>query len=282
MLEIRQKREVAPRIFEMIVYAPRIAAKAMPGHFVIAMPDEVGERIPLTIADFDREAGTVTLVLMTVGVSSTKLSRLNEGDSLYALIGPLGIPSEIDNFGTVILVAGGVGTAPVYPIAKLLHETGNKVIVIQGARTKELLFWVDKMAAVCDEHIVCTDDGTFGRAARVTEPLQEILEARKDEIGYVWTIGPAIMMKFCAKTTEPFGVKTVASLNTIMIDGTGMCGGCRCTIGGKTRFVCCEGPEFDAHEIEWDSVMKRQQQFKCQEKCSMDRYVEEWNTAKNS
>ncbi|MBQ9456546.1 MAG: sulfide/dihydroorotate dehydrogenase-like FAD/NAD-binding protein, partial [Thermoguttaceae bacterium] len=210
MLEILSKREVAPRIFEMVVHAPRVAAKAMPGHFVIVMPEEIGERIPLTIADYDRDAGTVTLVLMTVGVTSTKLSLLNEGDSLYALIGPLGNPSEMGQFGTAVLVAGGVGTAPVYPIAKLLHEQGNKVVVIQGARTKELLFWVDKMAAVCDEHIVCTDDGTFGRKAMVTEPLKELLETRPGEIGCVWTIGPAIMMKFCAKTTEPFGIKTVA------------------------------------------------------------------------
>ncbi|MDO4569007.1 MAG: sulfide/dihydroorotate dehydrogenase-like FAD/NAD-binding protein [Planctomycetia bacterium] len=276
MLKILHKREVAPRIHEMVIEAPDIAAKAQPGHFVIAMADEVGERIPLTIADYDRAAGSVTLVLMTVGVSSTKLSRLNEGDSLYALIGPLGHPSEMGNFGSVILVAGGVGTAPVYPIAKKLHELGNHVTVIQGARTKDILFWTEKMAGACDEHIVVTDDGTAGRKALVTEPLKEILEAKAAEIGCIWIIGPAIMMKFCAKTTEPFGVKTFASLNTIMIDGTGMCGGCRCTVGGQTKFTCCDGPEFDAHAIDWDSVLKRQQIYKCEEKCAMDRYVATW------
>ena len=276
MIKILKKTLLAPKIYELVVHAPDVAHKAMPGHFIICMADETGERIPLTIADFDREAGTITLVLMTVGVSSTKISRLEEGDSLYALIGPLGHPSEMENFGTVILVAGGVGTAPVYPIAKMLHELGNHVIVIQGARTQELLFWVDKMAAVCDEHIVTTDDGTFGRHGKVTEPLAEILETRRDEVKAVWVIGPAIMMKFCSLTTQPYGVKTFASLNTIMIDGTGMCGGCRLTVGGKTRFTCCDGPEFDAHAIDWDSVLKRQAVYKCQEKCSMDRYVEKY------
>lgn len=276
MLKIVSKRELVSQIYEMVVEAPDVAAKALPGHFVIVMADEVGERIPLTIADYDREAGTVTLVLMKVGVTSTKLSRLQEGDSLYALIGPLGHPSEMENFGTVIMVAGGVGTAPIYPIAKMLHEKGNHVITIQGARNADLLFWADKIASVSDEHIITTDDGSAGRKALVTEPLREILEQRKDEIGCIWTIGPAIMMKFCALTTQPFGVKTVASLNTIMIDGTGMCGGCRCTVGGETKFTCCDGPEFDAHLIDWDSVMKRQQIYKHEEKCSLDRYVEIW------
>ncbi len=274
MLEILKKEEIAPNIHEMVVHAPNVAAKAEPGHFVIVMADETGERIPLTIADYDREAGTVTLVLMKVGVTSTKLSRKQQGESLYALIGPLGHPSEVENFGTVILVAGGVGTAPVYPIAKKLHEIGNHVITIQGSRNKGLLFWDEKLASVSDEHIVTTDDGSYGRKALVTEPLKEILETRGSEVGCVWTIGPAIMMKFCALTTKPFGTKTIASLNTIMIDGTGMCGGCRCTVGGVTKFTCCDGPEFDAHLIDWDSVMKRQQIYKCEEKCSMDRYVE--------
>ncbi|MDO4551586.1 MAG: sulfide/dihydroorotate dehydrogenase-like FAD/NAD-binding protein [Planctomycetia bacterium] len=282
MFKILKKTEIAPKIYEFIIHAPEIARKAFPGHFIICMAEEIGERIPLTVADYDREAGTITLVLMQVGVSTTKLARLQEGDSLYALIGPLGHPSEMGKFGTVILVAGGVGTAPVYPIAKMLHELGNHVIVIQGARNQELLFWTDKIAAVCDEHIITTDDGSYGRKGLVTEPLKEILEARRDEVKYVWTIGPAIMMKFCAKTTEPYGVTTFASLNTIMIDGTGMCGGCRVTVGQKTFFTCCDGPEFDAHQIDWDSVLKRQQVYKCQEKCSMDRYVEEYQKTVDS
>lgn len=274
MPRILKKTLLAPRIHELVIYTPEVAAKAQPGHFIIAMAEEVGERIPLTVADYDRDAGTVTLVLMEVGVTSTKLSRMKEGDELYALIGPLGHPSQKGSFGTCILVAGGVGTAPIYPIAKMLHETGNKVITIQGARTQDLLFWTDKLAAVSDEHIITTDDGSAGIKALVTEPLKAILDTRRDEIGCVWVIGPAIMMKFCAKTTEPYGVKTIASLNTIMIDGTGMCGGCRCKVGDKTLFTCVDGPEFDAHLIDWDTVLKRQQVYKCAEKCSMDRYVE--------
>ncbi len=280
MIKILKKTLLAPKIYEFVLHAPDVASKAQPGHFIICMADEFGERVPLTIADYDREAGTVTLVLMEVGTSSAKLARLNEGDSLYALIGPLGHASEMGRFGTVILVAGGVGTAPVYPIAKMLREQGNHVIVIQGARTKDLLFWVDKMAGVCDEHIVTTDDGSFGRKGMVTEPLKEILDARGNEVKCVWVIGPAIMMKFCAKTTEPYGVKTFASLNTIMIDGTGMCGGCRVNVGGKTFFTCCDGPEFDAHLIDWDAVLKRQAVYKHQEKCSMDKYVELYEAQK--
>lgn len=275
MVPILKNEEIAPNIFEMVVEHPRLARKAKPGHFVIVMTDEQGERIPLTIADFDAEAGTITMVIMAVGTSTKKLVRLKAGEKLFALIGPLGHAGELGDFGTVIMVAGGVGTAPVYPIARALREKGNHVISIQGARNKELLFWTEKLASVSDEHILTTDDGGAGRKGLVTEPLREILETRGGEVGCVYMIGPAIMMKFCAKTIEPFGVKGIASLNSVMIDGTGMCGGCRVKIGGETKFTCVDGPEFDALAVDWDLLLSRQKMYHKEEKCSLDRYVEE-------
>jgi len=283
MNRIIEKLPLAPKIYQFVVEAPGVAAKAQAGHFVIVMADEKGERVPLTIADYDREAGTVTLVLMEVGTSSRKLARLAQGDNLYALIGPLGHPSEIEAFGTVVMVAGGVGTAPIFPIARTMREAGNRVITIQGARSRELLFWEKKLASVSDEHIITTDDGSAGRKALVTEPLKELLS--KDEsrqIGCVYAIGPAVMMKFCAQTTRPFGVKTIVSLNTIMVDGTGMCGGCRVRVGEKTFFTCVDGPEFDGHLVDWDSVLSRQRIYHDEEKCSLDRYVEQYEKAGQS
>ncbi|MDR1963005.1 MAG: sulfide/dihydroorotate dehydrogenase-like FAD/NAD-binding protein [Planctomycetaceae bacterium] len=273
MLPILKNDEIAPNIFEMVIEHPRLAQKAQPGHFVIVMTDETGERIPLTVADFDRAAGTITLVIMAIGTSTRKLVRFKAGEKLPAMIGPLGHASELDNFGTVIMVAGGVGTAPVYPIARALHEKGNHVISIQGTRNKELLFWTEKLAAVSDEHLITTDDGSAGKKALVTEPLREILETRTNEIGCVYMIGPAIMMKFCAKTIVPFGVKGVASLNSVMIDGTGMCGGCRVKIGNDTKFTCVDGPEFDASLIDWDILLARQKMYCEEEKCSLNRYL---------
>lgn len=275
MPRILEKFELVPGIHQISVEAPQVAAKAKPGHFVIVMADQRGERVPLTVADYDPSAGTITLVLMVVGTSSRKLAALAEGDEFYALIGPLGHPSEIDDFGTVVMVAGGVGTAPVYPIAKALKERGNRVISIQGARSAELLFWQDKLAAVSHQHIITTDDGSFGRKGLVTEPLAELVEELGGQIGCIYAIGPAIMMKFCAETTRASGIKTVASLNTIMVDGTGMCGGCRVKLGDQTLFTCVDGPEFDAHLVDWDMVLARQKIYTDEEKCSLDRYVEE-------
>jgi len=276
MNKILRKTELAPKIYEMVVEAPRIAKKAQPGHFVIVMAEETGERIPLTIADFDRQAGIITMVLMVVGTSSAKLSRLEVGETLYALIGPLGKPSEIEDSGTVVMVAGGVGTAPVYPIARAFFELGCRVITIQGARSKELLFWMDRLAGVSAQHIITTDDGSFGRKALVTEPLSELLrEDTEKAIGCVYAIGPAIMMKFCAKTTEPFGVKTIVSLNSVMVDGTGMCGGCRVDVGGQTLFTCVDGPEFDGHQVDWELLMSRQEIYHEQEACSLAKYIQE-------
>jgi ferredoxin--NADP+ reductase len=236
------------------------------------MADDKGERIPLTIADFDRQAGTVTLVIMAIGTSTMKLVSLKAGSELYALIGPLGVESEIEDYGMVVMVAGGVGTAPVFPIARKLHERGNRVVSIQGARNKELLFWTDKLSSVSDTHIITTDDGSAGQKALVTEPLREILEREGKSIGCVYMIGPAIMMKFCSQVVKPFGVKSVASLNSIMIDGTGMCGGCRVKIGKETKFTCVDGPEFDASQIDWDILLSRQKMYCEEEKCSLNKY----------
>jgi ferredoxin--NADP+ reductase len=273
MLPILKNDEIAPNIYEMIVEHPRLAQKAQPGHFVIVMSDsEVSERIPLTIADFDRKAGTITLVIMAIGTSTKKLVQLKAGEQLSAMIGPLGHASELEKFGTVVMVAGGVGTAPVYPIARALQEKGNRVLSIQGARTKELLFWTEKLSAVSDEHIITTDDGSAGQKALVTEPLQKILEMGKNKVGCVYMIGPAIMMKFCAKTIAPFGVKGIASLNSVMIDGTGMCGGCRVKIGNDTKFTCVDGPEFDALLIDWDILLARQKMYCQEEQCSLNHY----------
>jgi ferredoxin--NADP+ reductase len=276
MNKILRKIELVPKIFEMVVEAPRVARKAHPGEFVVVMADERGERIPLTIADFDRQAGTVTLVIMVVGTSSAKICGMPEGDSLHALIGPLGMASEVEKLDTVIMVAGGVGTAPIYPIAREMKEAGCRVVTIQGARSKEMLFWSDRMAQVSDQHIITTDDGSAGRKGLVTEPLKELLEADAEKkIGCVYAIGPAVMMKFCAKTSQPFGVKTVVSLNPIMVDGTGMCGGCRVDVGGKTLFTCVDGPEFDGHLVNWDQLLSRQTIYHEQEACSLERYVKE-------
>jgi ferredoxin--NADP+ reductase len=255
----------------MIVQAPQVARKAQAGQFVIVRVDEAGERIPLTIADFDRAAQTVTLIFQEVGKSTQQMGRLNEGDGFATVAGPLGHATEIENYGTVVCVGGGIGIAPVYPIARALHEAGNHVISIMGARCADLLFWQEKMEAVSDELIVVTDDGSCGRKALVTEPLKELLQANAD-IKRVWAIGPAIMMKFVAATTKPFSVPTIVSLNTVMIDGTGMCGGCRVLLDGGAKFVCVDGPEFDAHQVNWELLMSRLSFYKAEEKQALERW----------
>jgi ferredoxin--NADP+ reductase len=258
----------------MVIEAPEVANKAQAGQFVIVRIDEQGERIPLTIADFDRDHGTVTIVYQEVGKSTMKLGTMEAGAEIANFVGPLGHPSEIEKLGVVVCVGGGVGIAPIYPIARALREAGNTVLGIIGARSKELLFWEDKMRQVCDELTVCTDDGSYGRQALVTMLLQEILEARKD-VTHVWAIGPAIMMKFCALTTQPFGVHTIVSLNSIMVDGTGMCGACRVEVGGQTRFVCVDGPEFDAHQVDWDQLLARQRIYPEQEQQAVEKWQHE-------
>ncbi len=269
MYEILEKHDHSPVTKEFKVYAPRVASKAKAGQFVIVVPWEKGERVPLTIADFSREEGWITLVFLVVGKSTKFMAGMKPGDRLYAVVGPLGNPSEIEHYGTVVCVGGGLGIAPIYPIARELRKVGNYIISIIGARTKDLLFWEDKIRSVSDELIVCTDDGSYGRQGVVTVPLKELLESGR-KIDAVWAIGPAIMMKFCSLTTKPFGVKTIVSLNPIMVDGTGMCGACRVEVDGKTRFACVDGPEFDGHKVDWDLLMARQRLYCEQEKLALE------------
>jgi ferredoxin--NADP+ reductase len=253
----------------MVVEAPAVARKAKAGQFVILRIDEEGERIPLTIADYDREAGTITIIFQEVGKTTMQLGTLGPGDEVATLAGPLGHPTEIEDYGTVVCVGGGVGIAPIFPIARALREVGNYVISIIGARNKELLFWENEMRSVSDELVVCTDDGSYGRKALVTEPLKELLDGDR-EISRVWAIGPAIMMKFASLTTQPYGVPTIVSLNTIMIDGTGMCGGCRVLMEEGARFVCVHGPEFDGHKVDWDNLFARQQFYLAEEQEALE------------
>ena len=265
MAKILSKELIAPQVYEMVVDAPLVAHKCQPGQFVIVRTDEFSERVPLTIADFNREAGTITLIIQAIGNSTHHLCEaLGVGDDILDVVGPLGRPSEMERFGTVVVVGGGIGVAPVYPIARAYHELGNKVISIIGARSKDLIIWQDKMAAISDEVILTTDDGSVGHKGFVTDPLKKMLE-EGTKIDYVLAIGPVIMMKNVAATTKPFGVKTIASLNTIMVDGTGMCGGCRVMVGGENKFACVDGPEFDAHEVDFANLMMRQRMYHDQE-----------------
>lgn len=265
MAKIITKELIAPSVYEMVVDAPLVAHKCQPGQFVIVRTDEFSERVPLTIADFNREAGTITLIIQAVGNTTRHLCEsFNVGDDILDVVGPLGRPSEMEKFGTVVVVGGGIGVAPVYPIARAYHELGNKVISIIGARDKDLVIWQEKMAAISDEVIITTDNGSAGRKGFVTDPLREMLEAGV-KIDLVLAIGPVIMMKNVAAVTKPFGVKTTASLNTIMVDGTGMCGGCRVMVGGENKFACVDGPEFDAHQVDFANLVMRQQMYKNQE-----------------
>ncbi len=275
MYRILEKQVLSDVTKLMVVEAPHVARKARAGQFVIVRIDEHGERIPLTIADYDREAGTITLIFQEVGKSTMHLGTLKVGDALATLAGPLGHPTEIANYGTVVCVGGGVGIAPIFPIARSLKEAGNHVVSIIGARTRDLLFWEDRMRAVSDELVVCTDDGSYGRKALVTEPLKELLEARGKEIARVWAIGPAIMMKFVSLTTKPFGIPTIVSLNTIMIDGTGMCGGCRVLLEEGAQFVCVDGPEFDGHKVDWDNLLARLAFYRDEERLAIERWEHE-------
>jgi NAD(P)H-flavin reductase len=269
MFKIVTKEKLCPVVDFFKIEAPAIAEKAKAGQFVVIRVDEVGERIPLTLADWDAREGTVSLVAMQVGTTTYKLACLNTGDDIMDLIGPLGLPSEIENFGTVVCVGGGVGVAPIYPIARALKQAGNKVITIMGARSKDLLFWEERLNSVSDELTVTTDDGTYARKGVVTEPLKEVLEIDKG-INRVIAIGPAIMMKFCSLTTKPFGVTTIVSLNSIMVDGTGMCGCCRVSVGDETKFVCVNGPEFDGHQVDWELLFARQRIYCDEERRSLE------------
>lgn len=272
MYEILEKEVLSETVKRMVVYAPRVARKARAGQFVIVRNDEKGERIPLTIADFDAEQGTITIIFQEVGKSTAQMGQFQVGDAFANVVGPLGHATEIENYGTVIMVGGGVGIAPLFPITRALKQAGNQVISIIGARNHSLLFWEERMRTYSDELIVCTDDGSRGRKALVTEPLQEILQQRKD-IARVWAIGPAVMMKFVSAATQPFGIPTIVSLNTIMIDGTGMCGGCRVTFAdGGSQFVCVDGPEFDGHNVDWNLLLERLSFYREQEQRALQHW----------
>lgn len=273
MYTILGKRELAQRIHEYVVRAPLVAKAAEAGQFVVIRLHERGERIPLTLADWDAEAGTITLVVQEVGKTTLEMGRsFGEGDRLADVAGPLGEPSEIEDYGTVVCVAGGVGIAPIYPIARALKRAGNKVIGIAGARSQGLLFWLDRLSQVCDELVVTTDDGSYGRHGLVTEPLKELVEAGK--VDRVWAIGPAVMMKYCSLVCRDAGVPVIVSLNPIMVDGTGMCGACRVELEGRVRFACVDGPEFPGDQVNWDLLLARLGAFKEEERCALERYRE--------
>jgi ferredoxin--NADP+ reductase len=271
MFKILERQDLVPGIHLFKMAAPGVAGKARAGQFVVIRIDEKGERIPLTLAGWDDKEGTVTIVFMEVGTTTRRLALLKAGDSIDNFVGPLGMPSEVENFGTVVCVAGGFAVAPIVPIARALKEGGNKIISILGARSKDLLFWEDELRGVSDQLIVTTDDGSYARKGLVTEPLKELLEG-DEKIDRVVAIGPSIMMKFCSLTTAPFGVKTIVSLNPIMVDGTGMCGCCRVSVADKTKFACVDGPEFDGHQVDWDSLFNRQRSYLEEEKLSLEQW----------
>ncbi len=271
MYKILKREEFSPVTFLWEVEAKDVALASHPGQFVMVRLHEGSERIPLTIADFDKEKGAVTLVVQVVGKSTEEMFKYKEGDSIQDLCGPLGIPSHIEKKKKVVFVGGGLGIAPVYPILRAHKEIGNHTISIVGFRSKTLVFWEDKFKKMSDELYITTDDGSYGRKGLVIDPLRELLEKDK-EIEEVVAIGPVIMMKACADTTRPFGVNTYVSLNTIMIDGMGMCGGCRVTYDGKDKFACVDGPDFDAHKVDFNELMKRQKRFVKEEKRVLEDY----------
>ena len=265
MYRILKKQELSPGILEYDIEAPRVAKKALPGQFIVLRVNEEGERVPLTIADFDREEGIVTILFQVVGASTELLASLQEGDSILDFVGPLGQPSELsDHMGTVVFVGGGIGVAPVYPIARAAHELGNKVISILGAKTKDILIFEDRMRAISDEVLITTDDGSYGIKGFVTNAIEELVK-RGEKIDQVTAIGPGVMMKSVAEATRPYGIKTIVSLNPIMVDGTGMCGGCRVQVGEEMKFACVDGPEFDGHLVDFQGLMARGRMYRTQE-----------------
>ncbi|MBT3260896.1 sulfide/dihydroorotate dehydrogenase-like FAD/NAD-binding protein [bacterium] len=267
MYQIIEKQVLTPVSKLFVIKHPQLAQKAQAGQFVIIRLHEKGERIPLTIADFDAKAGTISLVVQEVGKTSQEMGALKTSDQILDLIGPLGYASHIQNYGTVICIGGGLGIAPIYPIARALKKAGNRVLSIIGARNQELLFWEDKMRAVSDELYVVTDDGSSGHKGLVTEVQKELIN--KEKIQKVFAIGPAIMMKFVVETSRPHQLSTIVSLNSIMIDGTGMCGGCRVQVGGVTKFACVDGPEFEGLDVDFDNLFKRLNYYRDEEKVAI-------------
>ena len=262
--KILKKIELCPNQYELTIYAPFVTKNAQAGQFIILRVDEEGERVPLTIADYNREKGELTIVFMAVGYTTKKLAKLSVGDEIADVVGPLGQPTHIKKYGTVVCLAGGYGAAPCYLIAKAFKDAGNKVYMIMGARTKDLIFWNEKMKDACSELFITTDDGSLGTKGFVTGVLEDIM--KKEKIDYAIAVGPMPMMRAVAELTRGKGIKTEASMNPIMVDGTGMCGACRVTVGGKVKFACVDGPDFDAHEIDFDEVINRTRIYKDYEK----------------
>jgi NAD(P)H-flavin reductase len=273
MAKILEKTVLAPKVVRMIVEAPEIARKRQAGQFVIVRISEMGERIPLSIADADPDRGTLTLVIQEVGKTSACMNEMKPGEEIPDVVGPLGTPTHIENFGRVVGIGGGVGIAPLHPIIQALKHAGNHVTTILGGRSKEFVIMEDEMRKVSDELLICTDDGSYGKKGFVTVVLQELIDA-KTAIDYCIAIGPPIMMRNVCKVTKPHGISTYVSLNTIMVDGTGMCGSCRVTVDGKTRFVCVDGPEFDGHQVDFDEMFKRMETFKPHEEEAYRRHQE--------
>jgi len=274
MFRIKKKTTLTPNTKLFVVDAPLIASKVQPGQFVVLRFCEEGERIPLTVADFDRDRGHLTLIFQEIGKSTKHLGTLRQGDSILDLVGPLGSPTHIDNFGTVACVGGGIGIAPVYPITRALKQVGNRVISIIGARCKDLLILEKEMTEVSDEIHVTTDDGSYGKKAFVTQELEGLVKSGY-EFDFAVGIGPVPMMKAFAQVTARYGIIAKVSLNPIMVDGTGMCGVCRVSVGGKTRFACVDGPEFDASEVDFDLLLARQTTYCDEEKASLERYEQQ-------
>lgn len=270
MNKIVEKELLSNNVVKLVIEAPRIAAKRKAGHFVIVKIDEKGERIPLTIADGDIKKGTITLIIQQVGVTSHKLLMMEVGDTIMDMVGPLGHATEIEKLGTVLCAGGGVGIAPMLPIVRAFKEAGNRVICVLAARNKELLILEKEVRDCSDEVIIMTDDGSYGKQGLVTHGMEEVLD--REKVNFAVTIGPAIMMKYAALTTKKYNVPTIASLNTIMVDGTGMCGACRVSIDGKTKFVCVDGPEFDAHKIDYDEMIMRLGAYKVEESAAYERF----------
>ena len=275
MNKIVEKELFSENVCKFVVEAPEISISRKPGNFVIIRLDEKGERIPLTIASSDPEKGTITLVVQRVGVTTAKMLAMNVGDVIRDVAGPLGKPTHIEKVGTVLCAGGGVGVAPLLPIVEGFKNAGNRVITVLAARSKDLIILEKEMREFSDEVIIMTDDGSYGKKGLVTQGMEEVIQREKVDLSVV--IGPAIMMKFAALTTKKYNIKTYASLNTIMVDGTGMCGACRVTVGGKTRFVCIDGPEFDAHEVDFDEMIQRLNAFKEQETEAYERYLKTVN-----
>jgi ferredoxin/flavodoxin---NADP+ reductase len=280
MNRILSKKQLSAEVFQMRIEAPLIARERRAGQFVIfQLNSHFGERIPLTIADADPVEGSITIIFQAVGRTTHLLALKNAGDTVEHLVGPLGQPTHIEKFGRVVCVGGGIGVAPLHPIAQAMKDAGNEVIIIMGARNKQLLILEEEMRKIADGLIVCTDDGSYGRKALVTAPLKEFCEADPKPALAV-AIGPPVMMKFCAETTRPYGVHTMVSLNTIMVDGTGMCGGCRVTVGKETKFVCVDGPEFDGHLVDFDNMISRLKAYKSREeadhhRCHLEEAIKE-------